>query len=203
MKSLFAGILGGFIAFACARLLEHRWINGSSTMQSISATLESLDQKLATLGQDNTWKAPAVNRDAPVASRDGFVREVSVGPTAPPLQRSHKVDTNPGSRSVPLMAGAAAIPEPLMDQSHIPFIALPAQAQESIQTFTAHAAPIQAPSVRATPTPQPTSQPTTVAVQAPMPIATAPEPITNTTNLENASIAMKRLGKAFGGKRIH
>jgi len=199
MKSLFAGILGGFVAFACARLLEHRWINGSSTMQSISATLESLDQKLATLGQDNTWKAPAVNRDAPVASRDGFVREVSLGPTAPPLQKSHKVDTNPGSRSVPLMAGAAAIPEPVMDQPHIPFIAPPAQTPEPIQTLIAQAAPIQAPSVRATPTPQPT----VVAVQAPMPIATAPEPITNTTNLENASIAMKRLGKAFGGKRVH
>ena len=199
MKSLFAGILGGFIAFACARLLEHRWINGSSTMQSISATLESLDQKLATLGQDSTCKAPAVNRDAPVASRDGFVREVSLGPTAPPLQKSHKVDTNPGSRSVPLMAGAAAIPEPVMDQPHIPFIALPTQTSEPIQTVIAQAAPIQAPSVRATPT----LQPTAVSVQAPMPIATAPEPITNTTNLENASIAMKRLGKAFGGKRIH
>ena len=199
MKSLFAGILGGFVAFACARLLEHRWINGSSTMQSISATLESLDQKLATLGQDNTWKAPAVNRDAPVASRDGFVREVSLGPTAPPLQKSHKVDTNPGSRSVPLMAGAAAIPESVMDQPYIPFIALPTQTPEPIQTVIAQAAPIQAPSVRATPT----LQPTAVAVQAPMPIATAPEPITNTTNLENASIAMKRLGKAFGGKRIH
>ena len=199
MKSLLAGILGGFVAFACARLLEHRWINGSSTMQSISAALESLDQKLATLGQDNTWKAPAVNRDAPVASRDGFVREVSLGPTAPPLQKSHKVDTNPGSRSVPLMAGAAAIPEPVMDQPHIPFIAPPAQTPEPIQTLIAQAAPIQAPSVRATPT----LQPTAVAVQAPMPIATAPEPITNTTNLENASIAMKRLGKAFGGKRIH
>ena len=199
MKSLFAGILGGFVAFACARLLEHRWINGSSTMQSISATLESLDQKLATLGQDNTWKAPAVNRDAPVASRDGFVREVSLGPTAPPLQKSHKVDTNPGSRSVPLMAGAAAIPESVMDQPHIPFIALPTQTPEPIQTLIAQAAPIQAPSVRATPT----LQPTAVAVQAPMPIATAPEPITNTTNLENASIAMKRLGKSFGGKRIH
>lgn len=199
MKSLFAGILGGFVAFACARLLEHRWINGSSTMQSISAALESLDQKLATLGQDNTWKAPAVNRDAPVASRDGFVREVSLGPTAPPLQKSHKVDTNPGSRSVPLMAGAAAIPEPVMDQPHIPFIAPPAQTPEPIQTLIAQAAPIQAPSVRATPT----LQPTAVAVQAPMPIATAPEPITNTTNLENASIAMKRLGKAFGGKRVH
>ena len=199
MKSLFAGILGGFVAFACARLLEHRWINGSSTMQSISAALESLDQKLATLGQDNTWKAPAVNRDAPVASRDGFVREVSLGPTAPPLQKSHKVDTNPGSRSVPLMAGAAASPESVMDQPHIPFIALPTQTPEPIQTLIAQAAPIQAPSVRATPT----LQPTAVAVQAPMPIATAPEPITNTTNLENASIAMKRLGKAFGGKRIH
>lgn len=199
MKSLFAGILGGFVAFACARLLEHRWINGSSTMQSISATLESLDQKLATLGQDNTWKAPAVNRDAPVASRDGFVREVSLGPTAPPLQKSHKVDTNPGSRSVPLMAGAAAIPESVMDQPHIPFIALPTQTPEPIQNFIAQAAPIQAPSVRATPTPQPK----VVTVQAPMPIATAPEPITNTTNLENASIAMKRLGKAFGGKRVH
>ena len=199
MKSLFAGILGGFVAFACARLLEHRWINGSSTMQSISAALESLDQKLATLGQDNTWKAPAVNRDAPVASRDGFVREVSLGPTAPPLQKSHKVDTNPGSRSVPLMAGAAAIPESVMDQPHIPFIALPTQTPEPIQNVIAQAAPIQAPSVRATPT----LQPTAVAVQAPMPIATAPEPITNTTNLENASIAMKRLGKAFGGKRIH
>ena len=199
MKSLFAGILGGFVAFACARLLEHRWINGSSTMQSISAALESLDQKLATLGQDNTWKAPAVNRDAPVASRDGFVREVSLGPTAPPLQKSHKVDTNPGSRSVPLMAGAAAIPESVMDQPHIPFIALPTQTPEPIQTVIAQAAPIQAPSVRATPT----LQPTAVAVQAPMPIATAPEPITNTTNLENASIAMKRLGKAFGGKRVH
>ncbi|MSR34931.1 MAG: hypothetical protein EXS12_09100 [Phycisphaerales bacterium] len=199
MKSLFAGILGGFVAFACARLLEHRWINGSSTMQSISAALESLDQKLATLGQDNTWKAPAVNRDAPVASRDGFVREVSLGPTAPPLQKSHKVDTNPGSRSVPLMAGAAAIPESVMDQPHIPFIAPPAQTPEPIQTLIAQAAPIQAPSVRATPT----LQPTAVAVQAPMPIATVPEPITNTTNLENASIAMKRLGKAFGGKRIH
>ena len=199
MKSLLAGILGGFVAFACARLLEHRWINGSSTMQSISAALESLDQKLATLGQDNTWKAPAVNRDAPVASRDGFVREVSLGPTAPPLQKSHKVDTNPGSRSVPLMAGAAAIPESVMDQPHIPFIALPTQTPEPIQTLIAQAAPIQAPSVRATPT----LQPTAVAVQAPMPIATAPEPITNTTNLENASIAMKRLGKAFGGKRIH
>ena len=199
MKSLFAGILGGFVAFACARLLEHRWINGSSTMQSISAALESLDQKLATLGQDNTWKAPAVNRDAPVASRDGFVREVSLGPTAPPLQKSHKVDTNPGSRSVPLLAGAAAIPESVMDQPYIPFIALPTQTPEPIQTVIAQAAPIQAPSVRATPT----LQPTAVAVQAPMPIATAPEPITNTTNLENASIAMKRLGKAFGGKRIH
>ena len=199
MKSLFAGILGGFVAFACARLLEHRWINGSSTMQSISAALESLDQKLATLGQDNTWKAPAVNRDAPVASRDGFVREVSLGPTAPPLQKSHKVDTNPGSRSVPLMAGAAAIPESVMDQPHIPFIALPTQTPEPIQTLIAQAAPSQAPRVRATPT----LQPTAVAVQAPMPIATAPEPITNTTNLENASIAMKRLGKAFGGKRIH
>jgi len=199
MKSLFAGILGGFIAFACARLLEHRWINGSSTMQSISAALESLDQKLATLGQDSTWKAPAVNRDAPVASRDGFVREVSLGPTAPPLQKSHKVDTNPGSRSVPLMAGAAAIPEPVMDQTHIPFIAPPTKTPEPIQNLIAQAAPIQAPSVRATPT----LQPTAVAVQAPMPIATAPEPITNTTNLENASIAMKRLGKAFGGKRIH
>ena len=199
MKSLFAGILGGFVAFACARLLEHRWINGSSTMQSISATLESLDQKLATLGQDNTWKAPAVNRDAPVASRDGFVREVSLGPTAPPLQKSHKVDTNPGNRSVPLMAGAAAIPEPVMDQTHIPFIAPPTKTPEPIQNLIAQAAPIQAPSIRATPT----LQPTAVAVQAPMPIATAPEPITNTTNLENASIAMKRLGKAFGGKRIH
>ena len=199
MKSLFAGILGGFVAFACARLLEHRWINGSSTMQSISAALESLDQKLATLGQDNIWKAPAVNRDAPVASRDGFVREVSLGPTAPPLQKSHKVDTNPGSRSVPLMAGAAAIPESVMDQPHIPFIALPTQTPEPSQTVIAQAAPIQAPSIRATPT----LQPTAVAVQAPMPIATAPEPITNTTNLENASIAMKRLGKAFGGKRIH
>ena len=199
MKSLFAGILGGFVAFACARLLEHRWINGSSTMQSISATLESLDQKLATLGQDNTWKAPAVNRDAPVASRDGFVREVSIGPTAPPLQKSHKVDTNPGNRSVPLMAGAAAIPEPVMDQTHIPFIAPPTKTPEPIQNLIAQAAPIQAPSIRATPT----LQPTAVAVQAPMPIATAPEPITNTTNLENASIAMKRLGKAFGGKRIH
>ena len=199
MKSLFAGILGGFVAFACARLLEHRWINGSSTMQSISAALESLDQKLATLGQDNTWKAPAVNRDAPVASRDGFVREVSLGPTAPPLQKSHKVDTNPGSRSVPLMSGAAAIPESVMDQPHIPVIALPTQTSEPIQTVIAQAAPIQAPSVRATPT----LQPTAVAVQAPMPIATAPEPITNTTNLENASIAMKRLGKAFGGKRVH
>ena len=199
MKSLFAGILGGFVACACARLLEHRWINGSSTMQSISAALESLDQKLATLGQDNTWKAPAVNRDAPVASRDGFVREVSLGPTAPPLQKSHKVDTNPGSRSVPLMAGAAAIPESVMDQPYIPFIALPTQTPEPIQTVIAQAAPIQAPSVRATPT----LQPTAVAVQAPMPIATAPEPITNTTNLENASIAMKRLGKAFGGKRVH
>ena len=199
MKSLLAGILGGFVAFACARLLEHRWINGSSTMQSISAALESLDQKLATLGQDNTWKAPAVNRDAPVVSRDGFVREVSLGPTAPPLQKSHKVDTNPGSRSVPLMAGAAAIPESVMDQPHIPFIALPTQTPEPIQTLIAQAAPIQAPSVRATPT----LQPTAVAVQAPMPIATAPEPITNTTNLENASIAMKRLGKAFGGKRVH
>ena len=199
MKSLFAGILGGFVAFACARLLEHRWINGSSTMQSISAALESLDQKLATLGQDNTWKAPAVNRDAPVASRDGFVREVSLGPTAPPLQKSHKVDTNPGSRSVPLMAGAAAIPESVMDQPYIPFIALPTQTPEPIQTVIAQAAPIQAPSVRATPT----LQPTAVAVQAPMPIAIAPEPITNTTNLENASIAMKRLGKAFGGKRVH
>ena len=199
MKSLFAGILGGFVAFACARLLEHRWINGSSTMQSISAALESLDQKLATLGQDNTWKAPAVNRDAPVASRDGFVREVSIGPTAPPLQKSHKVDTNPGNRSVPLMAGAAAIPEPVMDQTHIPFIAPPTKTPEPIQNLIAQAAPIQAPSIRATPT----LQPTAVAVQAPMPIATAPEPITNTTNLENASIAMKRLGKAFGGKRIH
>ena len=199
MKSLFAGILGGFVACAWARLLEHRWINGSSTMQSISAALESLDQKLATLGQDNTWKAPAVNRDAPVASRDGFVREVSLGPTAPPLQKSHKVDTNPGSRSVPLMAGSAAIPESVMDQPHIPFIALPTQTPEPIQTVIAQAAPIQAPSVRATPT----LQPTAVAVQAPMPIAIAPEPITNTTNLENASIAMKRLGKAFGGKRIH
>ena len=199
MKSLFAGILGGFVAFACARLLEHRWINGSSTMQSISAALESLDQKLATLGQDNTWKAPAVNRDAPVASRDGFVREVSLGPTAPPLQKSHKVDTNPGSRSVPLMAGAAAIPEPVMDQTHIPFIAPPTKTPEPIQNLIAQAAPIQAPSIRATPT----LQPTAVAVQAPMPIATAPEPITNTTNLENASIAMKRLGKAFGGKRVH
>ena len=199
MKSLLAGILGGFVAFACARLLEHRWINGSSTMQSISAALESLDQKLATLGQDNTWKAPAVNRDAPVASRDGFVREVSLGPTAPPLQKSHKVDTNPGSRSVPLMAGAAAIPEPVMDQTHIPFIAPPTKTPEPIQNLIAQAAPIQAPSIRATPT----LQPTAVAVQAPMPIATAPEPITNTTNLENASIAMKRLGKAFGGKRVH
>lgn len=199
MKSLLAGILGGFVAFACARLLEHRWINGSSTMQSISAALESLDQKLATLGQDNTWKAPTVNRDAPVASRDGFVREVSLGPTAPPLQKSHKVDTNPGSRSVPLMAGAAAIPEPVMDQPHIPFIAPPTQTPEPIQSLIAQAAPIQAPSVRATPTPQPTA----VAVQAPLPIATAPEPITNTTNLENASLAMKRLGKAFGGKRVH
>ena len=199
MKSLFAGILGGFVAFACARLLEHRWINGSSTMQSISAALESLDQKLATLGQDNTWKAPAVNRDAPVASRDGFVREVSIGPTAPPLQKSHKVDTNPGNRSVPLMAGAAAIPEPVMDQTHIPFIAPPTKTPEPIQNLIAQAAPIQAPSIRATPT----LQPTAVAVQAPMPIATAPEPITNTTNLENASIAMKRLGKAFGGKRVH
>ena len=199
MKSLFAGILGGFVAFACARLLEHRWINGSSTMQSISAALESLDQKLATLGQDNTWKAPAVNRDAPVASRDGFVREVSLGPTAPPLQKSHKVDTNPGNRSVPLMAGAAAIPEPVMDQTHIPFIAPPTKTPEPIQNLIAQAAPIQAPSIRATPT----LQPTAVAVQAPMPIATAPEPITNTTNLENASIAMKRLGKAFGGKRVH
>ena len=199
MKSLLAGILGGFVAFACARLLEHRWINGSSTMQSISAALESLDQKLATLGQDNTWKAPAVNRDAPVVSRDGFVREVSLGPTAPPLQKSHKVDTNPGNRSVPLMAGAAAIPEPVMDQTHIPFIAPPTKTPEPIQNLIAQAAPIQAPSIRATPT----LQPTAVAVQAPMPIATAPEPITNTTNLENASIAMKRLGKAFGGKRIH
>lgn len=199
MKSLFAGILGGFVAFACARLLEHRWINGSSTMQSISAALESLDQKLATLGQDNTWKAPAVNRDAPVASRDGFVREVSIGPTAPPLQKSHKVDTNPGNRSVPLMAGAAAISEPVMDQTHIPFIAPPTKTPELIQNLIAQAAPIQVPSVRATPT----LQPTAVAVQAPMPIATAPEPITNTTNLENASLAMKRLGKAFGGKRIH
>jgi len=198
MKSLFAGILGGFVAFACARLLEHRWINGSSTMQSISATLESLDQKLATLGQDNTWKAPAVNRDAPVASRDGFVREVSLGPTAPPLQKSHKVDTNPGSRSVPLMAGAAAIPEPVMDQPHIPFIAPPAQTPEPIQTLIAQAAPIQAPSVRSIPMTQ-----STAAAQTPAPQAATPEPITSTTTLENASLAMKRLGKAFGGKRVH
>ena len=198
MKSLFAGILGGFVAFACARLLEHRWINGSSTMQSISATLESLDQKLATLGQDNTWKAPAVNRDAPVASRDGFVREVSLGPTAPPLQKSHKVDTNPGSRSVPLMAGAAAIPEPVMDQTHIPFIALPTQTPEPIQNVIAQAAPIQAPSVRSIPMTQ-----STAAAQAPAPQAATPEPITSTTTLENASLAMKRLGKAFGGKRVH
>ena len=198
MKSLFAGILGGFVAFACARLLEHRWINGSSTMQSISATLESLDQKLATLGQDNTWKAPAVNRDAPVASRDGFVREVSLGPTAPPLQKSHKVDTNPGSRSVPLMAGAAAIPEPVMDQPHIPFIAPPAQTPEPIQTLIAQTAPIQAPSVRSIPLTQ-----STAAAQTPAPQAATPEPITSTTTLENASLAMKRLGKAFGGKRVH
>ena len=198
MKSLFAGILGGFVAFACARLLEHRWINGSSTMQSISATLESLDQKLATLGQDSTWKAPAVNRDAPVASRDGFVREVSLGPTAPPLQKSHKVDTNPGSRSVPLMAGAAAIPEPVMDQTHIPFIALPTQTPEPIQNVIAQAAPIQAPSVRSIPMTQ-----STAAAQAPAPQAATPEPITSTTTLENASLAMKRLGKAFGGKRVH
>lgn len=198
MKSLFAGILGGFVAFACARLLEHRWINGSSTMQSISAALESLDQKLATLGQDNTWKAPAVNRNAPVASRDGFVREVSLGPTAPPLQKSHKVDTNPGSRSVPLMAGAAAIPEPVMDQPHIPFIAPPAQTPEPIQTLIAQAAPIQAPSVRSIPMTQPTA-----AAQTPAPQAATPEPITSTTTLENASLAMKRLGKAFGGKRVH
>ena len=198
MKSLLAGILGGFVAFACARLLEHRWINGSSTMQSISAALESLDQKLATLGQDNTWKAPAVNRDAPVASRDGFVREVSLGPTAPPLQKSHKVDTNPGSRSVPLMAGAAAIPEPVMDQPHIPFIAPPAQTPEPIQTLIAQAAPIQAPSVRSIPMTQPTA-----AAQTPAPQAATPEPITSTTTLENASLAMKRLGKAFGGKRVH
>ena len=198
MKSLFAGILGGFVAFACARLLEHRWINGSSTMQSISATLESLDQKLATLGQDNTWKAPAVNRDAPVASRDGFVREVSLGPTAPPLQKSHKVDTNPGSRSVPLMAGAAAIPEPVMDQPHIPFIAPPAQTPEPIQSLIAQAAPIQAPSVRSIPMTQ-----STAAAQTPAPQAATPEPITSTTTLENASLAMKRLGKAFGGKRVH
>ena len=198
MKSLFAGILGGFVAFACARLLEHRWINGSSTMQSISATLESLDQKLATLGQDNTWKAPAVNRDAPVASRDGFVREVSLGPTAPPLQKSHKVDTNPGSRSVPLMAGAAAIPEPVMDQPHIPFIALPTQTPEPIQILIAQAAPIQTPSVRSIPLTQ-----STVAAQTPAPQAATPEPITSTTTLENASLAMKRLGKAFGGKRVH
>ncbi len=198
MKSLFAGILGGFVAFACARLLEHRWINGSSTMQSISAALESLDQKLATLGQDNTWKAPAVNRDAPVASRDGFVREVSLGPTAPPLQKSHKVDTNPGSRSVPLMAGAAAIPESVMDQPHIPFIALPTQTPEPIQTVIAQAAPIQAPSVRSIPMTQPTA-----AAQTPAPQAATPEPITSTTTLENASLAMKRLGKAFGGKRVH
>ena len=198
MKSLFAGILGGFVAFACARLLEHRWINGSSTMQSISAALESLDQKLATLGQDNTWKAPAVNRDAPVASRDGFVREVSLGPTAPPLQKSHKVDTNPGSRSVPLMAGAAAIPESVMDQPHIPFIALPTQTPEPIQTVIAQAAPIQAPSVRSIPMTQ-----STAAAQTPAPQAATPEPITSTTTLENASLAMKRLGKAFGGKRVH
>ena len=198
MKSLFAGILGGFVAFACARLLEHRWINGSSTMQSISAALESLDQKLATLGQDNTWKAPAVNRDAPVASRDGFVREVSLGPTAPPLQKSHKVDTNPGSRSVPLMAGAAAIPEPVMDQPHIPFIAPPAQTPEPIQTLIAQTAPIQAPSVRSIPMTQ-----STAAAQTPAPQAATPEPITSTTTLENASLAMKRLGKAFGGKRVH
>jgi hypothetical protein len=198
MKSLFAGILGGFVAFACARLLEHRWINGSSTMQSISATLESLDQKLATLGQDNTWKAPAVNRDAPVASRDGFVREVSLGPTAPPLQKSHKVDTNPGSRSVPLMAGAAAIPEPVMDQPHIPFIAPPAQTPEPIQSLIVQAAPIQAPSVRSIPLTQ-----STAAAQTPAPQAATPEPITSTTTLENASLAMKRLGKAFGGKRVH
>ena len=198
MKSLLAGILGGFVAFACARLLEHRWINGSSTMQSISAALESLDQKLATLGQDNTWKAPAVNRDAPVASRDGFVREVSLGPTAPPLQKSHKVDTNPGSRSVPLMAGAAAIPEPVMDQPHIPFIALSTQTPEPIQTVIAQAAPIQAPSVRSIPMTQPTA-----AAQTPAPQAATPEPITSTTTLENASLAMKRLGKAFGGKRVH
>ena len=198
MKSLFAGILGGFVAFACARLLEHRWINGSSTMQSISAALESLDQKLATLGQDNTWKAPAVNRDAPVVSRDGFVREVSLGPTAPPLQKSHKVDTNPGSRSVPLMAGAAAIPEPVMDQPHIPFIAPPAQTPEPIQTLIAQAAPIQAPSVRSIPLTQ-----STAAAQTPAPQAATPEPITSTTTLENASLAMKRLGKAFGGKRVH
>mgnify|MGYP006919650665 CR=1 FL=1 len=198
MKSLFAGILGGFVAFACARLLEHRWINGSSTMQSISATLESLDQKLATLGQDNTWKAPAVNRDAPVASRDGFVREVSLGPTAPPLQKSHKVDTNPGSRSVPLMAGAAAIPEPVMDQPHIPFIALPTQTPEPIHTLIAQTAPIQAPSVRSIPMTQ-----STAAAQTPAPQAATPEPITSTTTLENASLAMKRLGKAFGGKRVH
>ena len=198
MKSLLAGILGGFVAFACARLLEHRWINGSSTMQSISAALESLDQKLATLGQDNTWKAPAVNRDAPVASRDGFVREVSLGPTAPPLQKSHKVDTNPGSRSVPLMAGAAAIPEPVMDQPHIPFIAPPAQTPEPIQTLIAQAAPIQAPSVRSIP-----MTPSTAAAQTPAPQAATPEPITSTTTLENASLAMKRLGKAFGGKRVH
>ncbi len=198
MKSLFAGILGGFVAFACARLLEHRWINGSSTMQSISATLESLDQKLATLGQDNTWKAPAVNRDAPVASRDGFVREVSLGPTAPPLQKSHKVDTNPGSRPVPLMAGAAAIPEPVMDQPHIPFIAPPTQTPEPIQTLIAQAAPIQTPSIRSIPMTQPTA-----AAQTPAPQAATPEPITSTTTLENASLAMKRLGKAFGGKRVH
>ena len=172
MKSLFAGILGGFVAFACARLLEHRWINGSSTMQSISAALESLDQKLATLGQDNTWKAPAVNRDAPVASRDGFVREVSLGPTAPPLQKSHKVDTNPGSRSVPLMAGAAAIPEPVMDQPHIPFIALSTQTPEPIQTVIAQAAPIQAPSVRSIPMTQPTA-----AAQTPAPQAATPAEI--------------------------
>lgn len=198
MKSLLAGILGGFVAFACARLLEHRWINGSSTMQSISAALESLDQKLATLGQDNTWKAPAVNRDAPVASRDGFVREVSLGPTAPPLQKSHKVDTNPGSRSVPLMAGAAAIPESVMNQPHIPFLAPPAQTPEPIQSLIAQVAPIQAPSVRSIPMTQPTA-----AAQTPAPQAATPEPITSTTTLENASLAMKRLGKAFGGKRVH
>jgi len=96
------------------------------------------------------------------------------------------------------MAGAAAIPEPVMDQPHIPFIALPTKTPEPIQNFIAQAAPIQAPSVRSIPMTQ-----STAAAQTPAPQAATPEPITSTTTLENASLAMKRLGKAFGGKRVH